>query len=470
MKHRSGAAIRALRSAGFVLLLLPFMRVDAQASAQTALQAFLASLQEYPAMQAAKERVLSARLALEAAYDPVSLSVTGSTTSLFNDPVDLDPVTPGDQGLPGSATNLSAAVTFRPFVFGDTADQADQRQIELKQAQLEAAAGLAQLEANALDAALALGLAQESLATATQGAQLAEASLSATKQRYANGAATIRELRNAQTGAAQAHDFVTSAEEGLALAKLSLASLVGDATPPDLDSLTDLPLPSGTPVSVQRADLNAALVEVGIRSARRSVYPVAQASYNWNIDDHNTVGIALESRTLQPKLSYSYSDPGTPYPQNATYGNLTIGVSAKISPGVFQGLAATDANLRAAQSNVEAAERAATVQRASLDNALAQARRTLVLERRKLDDARATLDEAGKRETLGLDIPLTTQNASLELTRQALSVRQARQDVFDKTLAYYSFYALPLSHVDASAPQLDPATGSDPTDPPEAQP
>ena len=80
------------------------------------------------------------------------------------------------------------------------------------------------------------------------------------------------------------------------------------------------------------------------------------------------------------------------------------------------------------------------------------------------------IDEAQKREALGLDIPLTTQNASLELTRQALSVRQARQAVFDQTLAYYGFYALPLSNVDAKTAPPEPMTGSDPTDPPEAQP
>lgn len=236
---RSVAARVGMAALAFLLLTL-CMQSHAQTPGTSALQAFLTSLQEYPAMRAAKERILSASLALDASYDPVSLSATGSYTALFNDPIDLDPVTPGDQGLPDSATNLSAAVTFRPFLFGDTADQADQRRIELEQARLEANAGLAQLEANALDAALGLSLARDSVATAKQGAELADASLSATQERHAKGAATVRELRNAQTGAAQAHDFVSNAEDGLALAQLSLTSLVGEASPPDLDALTEV--------------------------------------------------------------------------------------------------------------------------------------------------------------------------------------------------------------------------------------
>lgn len=420
----------------------------AQASApnptEDPLSVFLAPLASNPAVLAAQHRVDAARLTLQAAFDPVSLQASGAYSLLDNDDIDVDPITPGEQGLPGSATNLSAALTLRPFVFGDTADQADQRRVQLQQAELEAAAGLVQVQTQALDAALGVNLARESLDIAEQGAALADASLAATRLRFQNGAANARDVRNAESGAAEAHKFVTDAESGLALAERSLEALVGDVEPPPQD-LLDLPVPTGVAASVRRAQLNAALVEIGIRSARRSVYPVAQASYTWNIDDHNKLGVALESRTLQPTLNYAYADPGASYPQNATNGTFTIGVSAVISPGVFLGLAATEANLRAAQGNVEAARQAAELQLASLDAGLARAQRDLELATRKLADATATLEEAERRESLGLDPPLLTQNAALDRTRAALDVQQTRQDVLDAICAYYAFYAIPLS-------------------------
>jgi outer membrane protein TolC len=201
------------------------------------------------------------------------------------------------------------------------------------------------------------------------------------------------------------------------------------------------------PSSLQSARLKARLAQIGIRNARRSVYPVAQASYTWNLDDHNSVGVSLESRTLQPKVDYSYQEPGRSFPQNEINGTFQIGVSVAISPGVFQGLAATDAQLRAAQDGVDAAERAAAIQRASLDNDLAQAQAQLALGQRKLADAEATLREAQTRERLGLDIPLTTQRAALDRTQRALDLRQAQRDVLAKTLAYYTFFSRPLTEV-----------------------
>ena len=111
---------------------------------------------------------------------------------------------------------------------------------------------------------------------------------------------------------------------------------------------------------------------------------------------------------------------------------------------MIDGLDATHAQLRAARDGVDAAQRGAAVQKASLDNDLAQAQRALSLAHRKVDDATKTLQEDRSRESLGLGTPLETQQAALDLTQAQLSLQQARQDVLAKTLAYYRFYAKPL--------------------------
>ncbi|HKJ95783.1 MAG TPA: TolC family protein, partial [Gammaproteobacteria bacterium] len=174
------------------------------------------------------------------------------------------------------------------------------------------------------------------------------------------------------------------------------------------------------------------------------VYPVVQAGYTWNVDSKDSLGVSIESRTLQPKISYDFQSPGTSFPQDQVNGSFQIGVSMTFSPGVIDGLQATHAQLRAAQDGIDAASNNAAVQKASLDNDLAQAKGALSLAQRKLDDARATLQEDQTREKLGLGTPLTTQQAALDLTQRQLDLQQARQDVLAKTLAYYRFYAHPL--------------------------
>lgn len=418
----------------------------ATALAQTPLETFLAPLQDYPGVRAAREQQRSAQLQLDASYDPVQLQASGGYSRFDVATVDTDPVTPGTQGLPESGGQISADLTLRPFAFGDIADQADQNRIKLEQARLSLRDTLTQLQVQAVQAAVGVELAQEGVAAAQTGAALAQQALEATRTRAQKGAATAREVRDAETGAAEAANVLQSARGGLEVARLSLRSLVGDAPLPPAEALA-LEVPDGTPASVERARLDAALAGVGIRNARRSVYPVAQASYTWNLDDRNSVGVSLESRTLQPKVSYTYQDPGRSFPQDQIHGTFQIGVSVALSPGVFQGLEATDAQLRAAQDGVDAAERAAEVQRAGLDNDLAQARAQLTLAQRKLDDAEATLSEAQTRERLGLDIPLTTQRAALDRTQRALDLAQAQRDVLAKTLAYYTFFARPLTEV-----------------------
>lgn len=427
------------------LILAALLLAPALAAAQSPpdLASFLAPLTGYPTLRAAKEQIVSARAQLHAAYDPVALQASGGYTAFDNNQVDLDPSKPGVQGLPASGGQIAAGLTLRPWLFGDTADQADRSRIQLQQAELDYQDALTGLQIQALQAAYGLQLARESLASAEQGEQVSQAALAATRVRLAKGAASDRDVRAAESGLQQAQNYVADARGSVALAEATLASLVGGAEAPAVDGL-NVDVPTGTPLAVRRAQLSEGLANVSVRSATRSVYPVVQAGYTWNIDSQDSIGVSIESRTLQPKVDYAFTSPGRSFPQDQTWGSFQIGVSASFSPGVIDGLDATAAQLRAARDGVDAARRGAAVQKASLDNDLAQARRALTLAQRQLDDARANLDEDRKREALGLSTPLVTQQAALELTQLQLALQQARQDVLAKTLAYHRFYALPL--------------------------
>ncbi|MEJ2666004.1 MAG: TolC family protein [Deinococcales bacterium] len=421
----------------------PSPAAAANASGEAALKAFLAPLAGYPSLQAAAESVLTARAQLHAAYDPVSLQATGGYSRFDNTLVDTDPTTPGVQPLPANGGQISADVTLRPWLFGDTADQANKSRLELQQAQLDYQDTLTALQIQAVQAAYGVQLAQESLASAQQGEQVSRAALAATRLRVQKGAGSERELRNAETGLQQAQGYVADSQGSLAVARATLQSLVGTAAPLDVEALA-LDVPDGTALSVAKARISAQLAAVAVANATRSVYPVVQAGYTWNLDNENSLGVSIESRTLQPQVSYNFQTPGTVFPQNAINGSFQIGLSMNISPGVIDGLDAAHAQLRAARDGVAAAVKGAAVQKASLDNDLAQAKRALKLAQRKVEDATKTLHEDQSRQALGITTPLSTQQAALDLTQTQMDLQQARQDVLAMTLAYYRFYATPL--------------------------
>jgi outer membrane protein TolC len=425
------------------LLLLAPAAVAQKGQDAPTLASFLAPIVDQPSLRAVGEQVASAQAQLRAAYDPVSLQASGGYSAFDTTSTDINPAQPGVQNLPASGGQISAAVTVRPWLFGDTADQADKSRLQLDQTRLDYRDALTGLQIQAVQAAYGVQLARESLASAQEGEKVAKAALDATGLRHTKGAASDRDLRNAQTGLQQAQQYVANAEGGLALAQTTLESLVGPTAAPDVATLT-LRVPTGTALSVQKARLSAELAAISVRNATRSVYPVVQAGYTWNVDSKDSLGVSIESRTLQPKVSYDFQSPGTSFPQDQINGSFQIGVSLTFSPGVIDGLQATHAQLRAAQDGVDAAVRSAAVQKAALDNDLAQAKRALSLAQRQVDDARTTLHEDQTREKLGLGTPLTTQQAALDLTQRQLDLQQARQDALAKTLAYYRFYAHPL--------------------------
>lgn len=422
--------------------------VAALAQAQTPpLDAFLAPLDAHPSLIAARAGLDAARAQLDAAFDPVVLDASGGYSLITADEVDLDPTTPGVQGLPDGGGQISADLTFRPFVFGDVADLAEARRLALEGARLDYREVLTDLQARALSAAFEAELAAESLALSRQGEALALTALEATRTRFALGAATERELRDAEAGYREAQSFVADAAAGAELARLALSQLVGESDPPALGRAT-LEVPGGTPLAVARAQLGRLQAELGPRGSRRGLIPVVQAGYSWNIDDENTLGVSIESRTLQPRVSYDYQNPGrSTLPDSAINGTFQIGVSVSLSPGAFRALEASENELLAAEARLEAARDGAELQLASLRSALGRAERALALAELDVEDARLDLDEVQRREALGLDIPLETQRSAIRLTEASLDLQRARQDRLARTLDIYVFYAHPLLEV-----------------------
>jgi len=417
----------------------------AAAASRTEVAALLARAPEHPAVRAALASLEAARSQLRAARSPVRFEVSSALTRLDVDDIDLDPITPGVQPLDRTLINVSAGLSFRPFAFGDIADLVDQREVAVAQAELDVREALVSVQARTLEAAFQLELTRSGVAVAEQGAALAREALAATELRAQRGAATDRDVREARAGLAEAENLLLDARQNQTLAELTLRSLLGTDDLPEVDpGAFALPRPAGEPVDVLRAGLGVRLAELGPRGAQRALLPVAQASYSFNLGEHDTLSLALESRTLQPSVTFSHEAQGRAFPQTEIRGALTVGVAWSISPEAIDALAAAESQLEAARLGLEAARQGAALRQEALLAAVEQAERALALAQARFADAQARLAETRTRVDAGLATPLELQSDALAVTRAQLELRSASLNVLGTTLDLYELYALPL--------------------------
>ncbi len=418
------------------------------AAAAQDLHGFLAPLESHPGLAAATAQLRLEEARLASARDPFNLSVSaGYSTFQLSDELDWLPDELGELFMPpDSASQFSADLTLRPIPFGDIADLVEQSELQLALALVSWRETLTTLQVNAVSGAYALHLAEDSQQLTLDAVELAERALEATEIRHGNGAATDRELREAQAGVSEARTLAASAEAGAALARQALRSLVGEQQPPLREQLR-IRTPDGEAASVQRARIQAGLARIGARNARRGVLPVAQAGYTSYVDDQNSLGISIETRTLQPNLNWTWQSMPRAFPESLIEGTFQVGVSASISPAITAALRAAAAQEEAAEQGLQAAIDMAETERTMLLNQLAEADRQLDLTDLLHRNAQIALEEAETREALGLAIPLETQQAALAVVRAELELSQARQEQLERSLALFTFTAQPLMEV-----------------------
>lgn len=434
------------------------------------LESFLGNLQTHPAILANQALLRASQAQRDAVYFPVSGQLSGGYNRLF---INTDKATfpPGfNSDELSNAFQFSATASFRPFVFGDIADLAKQREIELIKTRLSYQETLASLEAQAVESAAQVNLAKLALDLAGKGIDLAESLLTVTQTRYDKGGASETDLRTAQQNLIEAQNQWRSAELNLALAQKGLSNLVANASLAELPRLEPV---TGTVPEVIRAQLDLELAGIGLSSSQRGLLPVGQLSYTVPISYEKTVtdafgneslqkavnselSLSLESRTLQPSLSYSYQNPkqtvaGFPaQPQLGLgladlEGSFSIGVSLSISPELLAQQELARAQQEAAKARLKASLDSAEITALSLKNTLETARLSLELAQQRLESAKLALGDSQKRLELGLATELDLKQAELSLSQAKLSHFSADFAYLQAILATYRSYAIPIS-------------------------
>lgn len=418
---------------------------------------FFDGLQGHPSLRAARANLDAAEYRLQGVYGPIAIAGTfGYVRSHVSDE-DLQIVIPPELfpdldippielfSLPERSAQLSLEATFRPFVYGDIADLAHQRELDLRRAQLTYLEALTSLQAQALETAFSVQLAERAVQLAREALRLAEDALEVTRLRAERGVTTPLELREAEAAVQEAQAQMYAAEAERELAQRSLVLLVGEVAAPDV---ADLPPVRGISLEVQRAQLDLELARVGVQNAERALYPVAQAGYTWNLnDDHSTVGVSVESRTLQPRLAYTYQNPGRSFPQDQIRGNFQLGVSVNLSPDALASADAARAQQDAAHAALEAALERAELQSHARRNAFEQANRQQELARLALQNAEVRLADTTRRLELGLATPLERQQVLMARNRAEVNVMSARLERLRRQLDDYRAFGVPLSEI-----------------------
>ncbi len=459
-----------LRTVLYAAVLLLWLAGQAQmGQAQNHIQnnAQLASFLDYVKQNPNLAGVAAARDIAQAqvdmVLDPVALEITGGYAR--ND-VDVSFVATGQTQNQTEPTNLdntivgttqaSVGLSFRPFAFGDIADELARQNINLSQSNMTYRSTLAALEIGAIEAARNLEIAKQALTLAEEGLSLALDGLNITETQFERGAATDASLRNANLRVLEAEDQTQAAKDGIVLATAALAQLIStDPNSIDLPRVS-IPLPVYDVVgeknpNIVQAGFNLRQVEILKDTFERNLYPVAQLSYNSYLNDESNLSFSIETRTLQPKISYSYQASDQALPSSgATVSNnndLIVGLSMNISPAAIRNLEIADTQLEAAKAGIEAAEQQAELERLQLQQNINQAIRSLKTKEQALANAEADFEAVQQRIELGLAPLFEKQQSFVALSQAKLAVEQAEFSILSAVLASYSQYGVPISEV-----------------------
>jgi len=425
----------------------------AAAAAPSQVTSLLAALDDHPALRAVRALAEAAALRSDAVRAPLTLSAQVDLQRLTVDPA-TNPLPPpfGDLFAVDEASDaVTLRLVLRPFLVGDLADLGDQRRLEAERADLQARETRATLEAQAVQAALGVWLADLGVQLAEEGLALAELAEAGARRRAEVGGASSVDVGRAVLARREASAAVRDAHRQRDLAAARAASLVGDAR---LDGPFDLAPVVGVPPDLVRATLDLALAEIGARSVDRALWPTVQAGYSWLLDDGASITVGLESRTLQPALSYASGNGGgglagaAPAGAAPTVrGALNVGIAWTLSPQAYLEADAVHRQLDAASAGLASAHDRARLNQRALEAALATSAMRVELSAFDLDLSALERDAADARFASGAASELERLQAHLVWRQAVLGHARARFDHLGTVLDTYTTYALPLSEV-----------------------
>ena len=418
---------------------------------------FFESLRQHPAARSAALALEATRQELANAVNYFALDASGGYISrdlaaaepcpLLADPDPTNDVfcqfiTPE---VPETSSQSEIGLTLHAFAYGDLGDYQRTVLINYEIAKIDYRSNLANLEKGALEAAMQYYLALQARDLAKEGVEVSKAAYEATRIRYGKGAASDRDLRQAELALEQAKVELENSSSSLALAEDSLRYFTDSAPPPWPWPALDPP-PDAEPPAVTKARLRREQARIGVEHSQRAFVPVGEIRFQHNLNDTSSVGVSVESRTLGARVYYAYQSYADPT-RSRTDNELRLGFRLNFDQNDWGALEAARSRLEAAESGFEAAKEQSSLELARLQALIEQSKRRFDIAAKSLDVAERDHQEVKKRVELGLATPLEEQRSWLEYSKARLELVRAEQDVVRNRLALLAYLAIPPSEV-----------------------
>jgi outer membrane protein len=424
------------------LLILGALLLISQASAES-LEQFLLKLEDTPTLKSARAGLNAAQGQVTATRGGFEATVSGgygSTQVTGSFPAIPPSTTPTKVDQWNDTKSASVSLTFRPIPYGDLADALTRAQTVVRQAGNGLRITRANVQAQALLSFYQVQLSVQAVESNKTGLELAQKLFEVAKTQRSKEANTENDLKSAEQSFLEAQERLRSAQENLELARAGLKNLVGGAT---LEALPDLPIPTGKTAEEENAEIGLANAQLILGSAQRAVLPTLNASYTYNTTDNTSISASLETRTLQPKLTFGYSDPkqGLGSSGLTAVQSFQLGGLFSYTPSINEALFSANEQIRSAELTLEAAHNTAKLNRDTLQVRLDQAERALT-KKSALELSRKKLSDSLERQKLGLVSPLVPLQAVTEVNGAEIALMTAQLERLSKVLDFYRSYGL----------------------------
>lgn len=397
------------------------------------LEQFLLKLEDTPTLRSARAGLNAAQGQVTATRGGFEASVQGGYGS------NQVKITATDSTLWNDNKSASVSLSFRPIPYGDLADALTRAQTVVRQAGNGLRITRANVQAQALLSFYQVQLSVQAVESNKAGLELAQKLFEVAKTQRSKEANTENDVKSAEQSFLEAGERLQSAEENLQLAQAGLKNLVGGAT---LETLPDLPIPTGKTAEEENAEIGLANAQLTLGSAQRAVLPTLNASYTYNTTDNTSISASLETRTLQPKLTFGYFDPKQGVAGVTAVQSFQLGGSFSYTPSINEALFSANEQIRSAELTLEAAHNNAKLNRDTLQVRLDQAERALALKKSALELSRKKLSDSLERQKLGLVSPLIPLQVSAEVSGAEIALMTAQLERLSKVLDFYRSYGL----------------------------
>jgi outer membrane protein len=349
----------------------------------------------------------------------------------------------------GSLSPFELSGTFNVVPFGPKADEIQKAMWGLERAELNLRDAQATAVINTAQSYLTALRATQETDLKTFSVEVAAQQLEANRVRRESGAATDQQVLQAEIALGQAQNELATAQR---LGLQSLAALSNQLGVPVESVSGEAPAvtePAALDINqqlLQRADVQQALravqeAELNAASTTRQYLPSGSLSITFAATEETrqfSAGVGYDTKSYQPNASLSY-DPSFPQGADGSSSNtfsINVGATVPLESSLAPALEAARLTIEQSRQQAEQTQELASLEITNAERQLVAARSGVELSQQLLGGSQVTYDNTKERFDLGLIIELDVLTAEEALRESQLNLARARDSYLNALLQY----------------------------------